>query len=118
MKNTSIVYDGKAKYGAKPISFSNSLLILFNLATTITQMARYPVTTKVLAIIEMVKCQCKTNCATQRCSCRKNHLICTELCLCDTDCENDEDCNIIKVMKMMKYSWSDLKIFGVKNNSH
>ncbi len=57
-----------------------------------------PVTTKVLpapqAIIELVRCQCKTDCSTQRCSCRKNNLSCTELCLCDTECTNDEDCNI------------------------
>lgn len=57
-----------------------------------------PVTTKILpapqAIIELVRCQCKTNCSTQRCSCRKNDLTCTELCSCDTECANDEDCNI------------------------
>ena len=55
-----------------------------------------PVTTLVLpapqAIIELVRCQCKT----LRCSCRHNNLPCTELCLCDTDgqCTNDKDCNI------------------------
>jgi hypothetical protein len=57
-----------------------------------------PITTKVLsapqAIIELVRCNCKTSCSTQRCSCRLNNLTCTELCLCDTECENDEDCNI------------------------
>ena len=57
-----------------------------------------PVTTQVLpapqAIIELVRCQCKTNYSTQRCSCRRNDLPCTELCSCDTECANDEDCNI------------------------
>ncbi|KAG1663115.1 hypothetical protein GQR58_020553 [Nymphon striatum] len=57
-----------------------------------------PVTTKILpapqAIIELVRCQFKTNCSSQRCSCRKNNLTCTELCLCDTECTNDEDSNI------------------------
>ena len=60
----------------------------------------FPVTTLVLpapqAIIELVRCQCKTNCSTLTCLCRHNNLPCTELCLCDTDvqCTNDEDCNI------------------------
>lgn len=48
------------------------------------------------AIIELVRCQCKTNCSTLRCSCRCNNLPCTELCLCGTDdeCTNDEDFHI------------------------
>ncbi len=57
-----------------------------------------PITTNVLPapqpIIEMVKCQCKTNCSTQRCSCRKSNLQCAELCSCDTEYTNNEDCNI------------------------
>ena len=57
-----------------------------------------PVTTKVLpapqAMIKLVRCQCKTNCSTQRCSCRRNNLPRTELCLCDTECSNDEDTKI------------------------
>ena len=57
-----------------------------------------PVTTKVLpapqAIFELIRCQCKTNCSTQRCSCRRNNLPCTELCLCNIECANDEDSNI------------------------
>ena len=63
-----------------------------------------PVTTKVLpapqAIIELVRCQCKTNCSTQRCFCRRNNLPCTELCLCDIECANDEDSNIVNNMMM------------------
>ena len=50
-----------------------------------------PVTTQVLpasqAIIEFVRCQCKTNCSTLKCSCQCNNLPCKELCLCDTDGE-------------------------------
>ncbi len=57
-----------------------------------------PITTNVLPapqpIIEMVKCQCKTNCSTQRCSCRKSNLQCAELCSWDTEYTNNEDCNI------------------------
>ena len=54
-----------------------------------------PVTTTVLPapqeIIELVKCQYKTFCFTNRCSCRYNKLPCTELCLCDTECDNVEE---------------------------
>lgn len=56
-----------------------------------------PTTTKVppapQAIVELVRCMCKAHCTTQRCSCRRHHLVCTDLCLCGRDCENDEDCN-------------------------
>ena len=38
------------------------------------------------AIIEMVRCQCKGNC-----TCKSNNLPCTDLCMCNTHCENDED---------------------------
>ena len=34
------------------------------------------------AIIEMVSCQCKRDCFSARCSCRKNNLSCTDLCQC------------------------------------
>ena len=43
------------------------------------------------AIIEMVRYQCKGNCTSNRCSCKSNNLPCTDLCMCDTHCENDED---------------------------
>ena len=56
-----------------------------------------PTTTKVppapQAIVELVRCQCKAHCTTQRCSCLKHNLSCTDLCLCGSDCENDADCN-------------------------
>lgn len=54
-----------------------------------------PITTEVPpapeAIIEMVRCQCKSDCSSQRCSCRSKNLRCTDLCLCTNQCENDED---------------------------
>ena len=43
------------------------------------------------AIIEMVSCQCKRDCSSARCSCRKNNLSCTDLCQCGSACQNDED---------------------------
>ncbi len=56
-----------------------------------------PTTTDVppapLAIVELVRYQCKAHCTTQRCSCRRNNLACTDLCLCGSDCENDVDYN-------------------------
>ncbi|XP_045128685.1 uncharacterized protein LOC123514692 [Portunus trituberculatus] len=54
-----------------------------------------PITTEVPpapeAIIEMVRCHCKSDCSSQRCSCRSKNLRCTDLCLCTNQCENDED---------------------------
>lgn len=44
------------------------------------------------AIIELVRCRCKTKCISQLCSCRKHKLPCTELCSCGSECENDADC--------------------------
>ena len=35
------------------------------------------------AIVEMVRCQCKGNCSSNQ--------PCTDLCLCNTQCENDDD---------------------------
>jgi len=50
-----------------------------------------PITTLVLPapqdIVEMVRCQCKTDCCMLRCSCQCNNLPCTEICLCGTDNE-------------------------------
>jgi len=59
-----------------------------------------PITTLVLPapqdIVEMVRCQCKTDCCMLRCSCQCNNLPCTEICLCGTDseCTNNGDLNI------------------------
>jgi len=41
------------------------------------------------AIVEMVRCQCKGNCSSNRCSCKSKNLPCTDLCLCNTQCESD-----------------------------
>ena len=35
-------------------------------------------------VAELVLCRCKKNCKTNNCSCRKNNLVCTEACLCDS----------------------------------
>ena len=43
------------------------------------------------SIIEMVRCQCKGNCTSNRCSCKSNNVPYTDLCMCNTHCENDED---------------------------
>ena len=43
------------------------------------------------AIMEMVRCQCKGNCSSNRCSCKSKNLPCTDLCLCNTQCEHDTD---------------------------
>ena len=43
------------------------------------------------AIIEMVRCQCKGNCTSNRCSCKSNNLPCTYICMCNTHCEHDEE---------------------------
>ena len=39
------------------------------------------------AAIEMSLCKCKTGCSNMRCKCKKNSLVCTEMCQC-TGCEN------------------------------
>ena len=40
-----------------------------------------------IAVIEMSVCKCNQGCANQRCKCRKNKLVCTEMCQC-SECEN------------------------------
>ena len=51
-----------------------------------------PTTTDTLlapkTIIEMVSCQCRTDCSSARCSCRTQN---TDLCQCGSECQNDED---------------------------
>ena len=58
-----------------------------------------PVTTELLpapeAIIEMVRCRCKADCSSQKCSCTSVGLPCTELCQCSSDCLNEADCRDI-----------------------
>ena len=42
------------------------------------------------AIIELVRCGCKTQCATNRCQCKRAGLPCTDLCACYD--EEEEPC--------------------------
>lgn len=42
------------------------------------------------AVVELVKCGCRGECSTARCSCHKNNLPCTALCKCG-DCSNASD---------------------------
>ena len=37
-------------------------------------------------IVELCICKCKTGCEPLRCSCKKNDLVCTEMCMCN-DCQ-------------------------------
>ena len=39
-------------------------------------------------LIELSMCSCKSPCQTDRCMCRKNKLLCTEMCKCVDTCEN------------------------------
>ena len=41
---------------------------------------------------EFSTCSCKTVSPTGRCKCKKNNLLCTEMCKCSDACENS-DCN-------------------------
>ena len=41
------------------------------------------------SIMELTSCGCKTGCQTDRCRCRKNELLYTEICRCK-DCENTD----------------------------
>ena len=34
-------------------------------------------------IVELCICKCKTGCESLRCSCKKNNLVCTEMCMCN-----------------------------------
>ena len=42
-------------------------------------------------ITEMVSCQCKTDCSSNRCPRRAKNLSCTDLCQCGSECQNDKD---------------------------
>lgn len=42
------------------------------------------------AIIQLVRCKCaKSRCSNNRCQCQKVGLVCTDLCLCSEDCQNE-----------------------------
>ena len=38
--------------------------------------------------VELTICQCKTTCGMNRCSCKRNGLLCSGACYCET-CENN-----------------------------
>ena len=66
-------------------------------------------------IIEIVNCQCKGSWYLQRYGCRAYNLTCIELCLCITDCQNDDDynCNPLSDEStdwMMTYGRYDLEL--------
>ena len=42
------------------------------------------------SIVELSMCKCTTGCLTQRCKCKKNGFVCSELCHC-TSCKNVEE---------------------------
>ena len=39
------------------------------------------------SILSPIKCSCKTDCQSARCSCRKNGVLCSNFCACD-QCSN------------------------------
>ena len=42
--------------------------------------------------VELTVCRCKPTCSTNRCSCRKNGLLCSGACYCESSaCENTEE---------------------------
>ena len=49
------------------------------------------------ALMKIIKCGCTLNCDTNRCTCKKNGLFCTDLCdNCDSSiCRNIEDSNLL-----------------------
>ena len=42
-----------------------------------------------LALIELSSCSCKSSCTSNKCKCRKNGFICTDLCKC-LECRNND----------------------------
>lgn len=51
-----------------------------------------PVTSEVLpapeSILELVKCQCRGDCQSRQCSCKRNSLPCSPICKCKENCRN------------------------------
>ena len=39
-------------------------------------------------LVQLVNCGCKSNCASNRCSCKSADMPCTDLCQCSEDCTN------------------------------
>ena len=46
-----------------------------------------------IGLIELSMCGCKGLCDTNRCTCYKNNLVCTDMCKCSEDCMNDGNIN-------------------------
>ena len=42
------------------------------------------------SVLEIVNCSCKTGCKSNRCSCKKSNLSCTDLCECSDSCKNKD----------------------------
>ena len=42
-----------------------------------------------MALLEMSTCSCKSDCTSNRCKCRKNSFVCTDMCKC-LKCSNDD----------------------------
>ena len=40
-----------------------------------------------VSVVKLSFCSCKHDCETKRCTCKKNNLICSEMCFCQ-QCEN------------------------------
>ena len=60
----------------------------------VTEDGIHPTPTDIAAapdsLLKVIRCSCKTDCKSQRCSCRKHDLKCTLACThcCGTDCQN------------------------------
>ena len=51
-----------------------------------------------VAVVELVRCNCSSSkCSTNRCSCKKMNMVCTDLCKCASseqyECENVDSSN-------------------------
>ena len=47
------------------------------------------------AVIEIVRCRCKTDCASNRSSYKDKYLSCIEMCCCTEQCLNDDSLNAV-----------------------
>ena len=64
-----------------------------------------------LAVIELVKCKCKTGCVMAACSCSKNNLPCTPLCKCyGAECANNITSSRHKPWKKMNNRMNSEKL--------
>ena len=46
-----------------------------------------------ISLIELSVCNCESRCASKRCRCLKNNLMCTDMCKCQ-NCKNADDLDI------------------------